>query len=299
MRLAGTLQSNTQAEHFGDFLYGEGIKNQVERNSDGLWDIWILDEDRLDNAKSLLVQFSESPDDLIFVRGGRVGKNKKKGQKKLRPSRNRIVDGRTVFYKLPVPYGILSLSLIAISIGVAVSTQLGENDSIVQKLFITEYTVEGDYIVYSNEFPEIRQGQVWRLFSSMFLHFGFMHILFNMLWLRDLGSLFEARKSSWLFLIFVLVIATVTNFAQFFVSGPASGGMSGVVYGLLGYVWMQGKFNPASKMCLQKQTVIMMIAWFFLCLTGIMGPIANTAHAVGAGVGIAWGYLSARLSRSV
>jgi hypothetical protein len=40
----------------------------------------------------------------------------------------------------------------------------------------------------------------------------------------------------------------------------------------------------------------MMLAWFFICLFGFM-PIANTVHAVGLGVGIAWGYLAARMRR--
>jgi GlpG protein len=105
----------------------------------------------------------------------------------------------------------------------------------------------------------------------------------------------EARKGSWLLLILVLAIAAVSNVAQYIVGGPAFGGMSGVVYGLLGYVWMQGKFRPSSGLALHTQTVTMMIIWFFLCLSGMMGPIANTAHAVGAVVGIAWGFLTARL----
>jgi len=93
----------------------------------------------------------------------------------------------------------------------------------------------------------------------------------------------------------VLVIAAVSNVAQFRASGPNFGGMSGVVYGLLGYVWMQAHFNPGSQFTLQKQTVVLMIVWFFLCLSGVMGPIANTAHGVGAGVGILWGIISAKL----
>jgi membrane associated rhomboid family serine protease len=36
----------------------------------------------------------------------------------------------------------------------------------------------------------------------------------------------------------------------------------------------------------------MMIGWYFLCLTGVMGNIANTAHTIGALIGISWGYLS-------
>jgi GlpG protein len=131
----------------------------------------------------------------------------------------------------------------------------------------------------------------------MFLHFGIIHILFNMLWLRDLGSIIEAHKGWWVLLLLAFVIAAVSNVAQFLMSGPLFGGMSGVVYGLLGYVWMQGKFNPASNLRLQSQTVRLMIIWFFVCLTGLIGPIANTAHAVGAVMGIAWGYMTARLTK--
>jgi hypothetical protein len=74
-------------------------------------------------------------------------------------------------------------------------------------------------------------------------------------------------------------------------------GVDKVHQGMLGYVWMQGKFNPASNLRLQSQTVRLMIIWFFVCLTGLIGPIANTAHAVGAVMGIAWGYITARLTK--
>jgi membrane associated rhomboid family serine protease len=40
----------------------------------------------------------------------------------------------------------------------------------------------------------------------------------------------------------------------------------------------------------------MMMLWFILCFTGAFGPIANTAHAVGLGVGALWGYTAAMIS---
>ena len=55
---------------------------------------------------------------------------------------------------------------------------------------------------------------------------------------------------------------------------------------------MKGKFDPASKLALHRTTVMMMIGWYFLCLSGLVGHIANMAHTVGLVVGIAWGYLT-------
>ena len=68
--------------------------------------------------------------------------------------------------------------------------------------------------------------------------------------------------------------------------------MSGVVYGLVGYVWIRGKFDAGSGLYLHSSTVTMMLIWFFVCLVGIMGPIANAAHAAGLVSGMAWGFLS-------
>ena len=140
--------------------------------------------------------------------------------------------------------------------------------------------------------PEIRHGEVWRLFTPIFIHLSPLHILFNMLWLRDLGSMIEGRQSSLHLLILTLVIAGCSNLAQCYTSGPVFGGMSGVVYGLLGYIWMRGKFDPASGLYVHPSTVWMMIIWFFACLIGIIPHVANAAHAAGLVIGMAWGYLS-------
>ena len=65
--------------------------------------------------------------------------------------------------------------------------------------------------------------------------------------------------------------------------------MSGVVYSLLGFIWMVKTFNPKEEFSLPKQDVYMMIGWFVLCLTGLLGPIANFAHAGGLFVGMVAG----------
>ena len=71
--------------------------------------------------------------------------------------------------------------------------------------------------------------------------------------------------------------------------------MSGVVYGLLGYIWMRAKFDPFSGLFLHKNTVIMMLVWLVLCFTGLLGPIANLAHLFGLLIGMAAGFLFSQL----
>jgi len=297
VRLIGQLPDEAQANRFTDFLYGKGIESQADAGAHGRWEIWVLDEDQVEAATSLFGEFAKRPEDPLYASVAHTGATQRRDDLKASvPKRARVIDGRTLFYQRAVGYGILTFVLIGISVIVTVLMNVTDNDRLIQLLSISQYSIEGNTVPSEGMLPEIRHGQIWRLFTPMFLHFGFMHILFNMLWLRDLGSMIEARKGSWLLLVLVLVIAAISNVAQYQIGGPRFGGMSGVVYGLLGYVWMQGKFNPASGLALHQQTVTLMIVWFFLCLSGFMGNIANTAHAVGAIVGIGWGYTAARLA---
>ena len=48
-------------------------------------------------------------------------------------------------------------------------------------------------------------GQWWRLFTSMFLHIGVIHIAFNMWCLWDLGAMCESLYGRWTFLTVYLI----------------------------------------------------------------------------------------------
>lgn len=144
------------------------------------------------------------------------------------------------------------------------------------------------------ELSDVMNGQIWRLFSPMFMHFNIVHLAFNMLWLLSLGTIMERVQGSWVIIFVVFMTAGLSNVAQFYATGPAFGGMSGVVYGLLGYIWMQSRFNPWFFMKLRKEIVLMMLIWFVVCWTGLVGNIANVAHTVGLLAGIIWGLIYAQ-----
>jgi membrane associated rhomboid family serine protease len=194
--------------------------------------------------------------------------------------------------QMPKKYSLVAIFLIGVSVLVAALTGIGTSASaltVLSPLFISNPQHSG--------LTDIFQGQIWRLVTPIFIHFGPMHIIFNSLWVWDLSRFIEARKGVWFYLGFILVLAIVSNLAQYLITGnPFFGGLSGVVYGLLGYLWMQGLYDPSASFALTRNTVISMLGWYVLCWTGLLGPIANWAHTAGLVVGVAWGFISSKMA---
>ena len=166
-----------------------------------------------------------------------------------------------------------------------------ENSSFMNAMFITSFEIRDGWLYYSPSLlTPLKRGEVWRLVTPIFLHFGVLHILFNMMWMWRLGSAVEFVRGTRRYLVLVVLIAVISNVAQFWWSGhPRFGGMSGVVFGLIGYVWMKGRTQPHEGLAMSQQTVIYSFLWLFLCMGGAVGPIANAAHLVGLIVGMFFG----------
>ncbi len=294
MRLIGHLADEKAARTFADYLYVQKIESHLDYEKPDGWGIWINDEDKLEEAARLLTAFQSNPADPKYrAEAKSAAELRAEAEKGEEAYRKRQRDRRHLFRPMTAyGFGPVTLVLIVISVLVALFSRLGENPLAIMRLFITDYSEIGNYIQWHRSLPEIMHGQVWRLVTPIFIHFGILHLFFDMLWLRDLGSMIEARQSSWVLSVLVLVIAVCSNLAQYYYSGPAFGGMSGGVYGLLGYIWMRGRFDPASGLYLHPTTVTMMIIWFFACFTPLIPHVANATHAVGLVMGMAWGYLS-------
>ena len=149
-------------------------------------------------------------------------------------------------------------------------------------------------------FGKIRQGEVWRLFTPVLLHGGILHILFNMAWIWMVGKLIEQRLGAFKYLLLSVVIATLSNTAQYLMSGPNFFGYSGIVVGLIGFIWMRQKIAPWEGYPLHP-SVIRFLAIYVAALlvlgtlsifldyfhvTELYANIANTAHIVGGLAGI-------------
>jgi GlpG protein len=292
--MIGHLESESGARTFSDYLYAEGIGNEVESERDGTWALWIQDEDQIADATKLLERYRLEPGDPKYKQARRIAREKQEQEQEANEAaRKRFHDSKRLFPSGAFGVGRLTAALVAVCVVVGVFSKLGSDTSLLQPLFITPYEVGGGYIRWEKGLMEVRHGQVWRLVTPIFIHFGVMHLFFNMLWLLDLGTMIERRQNWRLFALLTLAIAIPSNLAQYYLQAPNFGGMSGVVYGLIGYIWMRGKYDPASGLFLHSTTVTMAVIWYFLCLVRIIPNVANTVHTVGFAVGLAWGYVSA------
>jgi GlpG protein len=292
MRIIGHVQSEPAARTFSDYLYVKGIKNQVEAENDGTWAIWIHAEDEIEQARNLLRNYLSNPDDAVVKRSvAKARELAEQEQEQEAAARRRHFDRDRLFPSAGWrALGPLTLSLIAISVVVFLIQEYSPVREWTRYLYISDPAFSVD-----RDLPEVRQGQVWRLLTPIFLHFTILHILFNMLCLKDLGGMIETRLGTLPLALMTVVIGVASNLAQYYMSGPGFGGMSGVIYGLLGYVWMKGKFDPGSGLFLHPSTVAMMLIWLVLGYTNLL-PIgmANTVHTVGLLTGVVWGYAASR-----
>ncbi len=291
MRSIGRLSNEDLATTFSEVLDGHGISNSIKSTSAGDWEVWVDSEDQLEEAGQLLGLFEENPEHPDFGAAMREARRRRKVAKEAKKhDRHKVMDRRAVWPTMDrASFGRLTLALIVISVVVGLASQLGEDLTHIRLLLISEYI--GGFLL------EVTSGQVWRLVTPMFIHFGVLHLLFNMLWLKDLGGMIERVHGTLKLALMVLAISAAANLAQYLMAGPRFGGMSGVVYGLLGYIWIRGKMDPGCGLFLHKSTWLMMLIWYGACWTGLMGPIANWAHTAGLLMGLAWGAAAAKIAR--
>jgi GlpG protein len=290
MRQLGTVAEERAAQRFADYLLTKGVAVSLEPGSDGCR-IWVRNEDHLDTARREFAEFVAAPDAPVYQDAARHAEFlRAQERRRVQEARKNFVDVRTrwrrgVTGRIPV-----TLLLMAASIVTAFFTDLGGKESAVAQLTIVPYEIHGQMIHYL-PLGQVWYREPWRLITPIFLHFGFLHIAFNMLMLLQLGALIEAARGSWRFLAFALLIAVPSNVAQYLWSGPQFGGMSGVVYGLFGYLWMKSRYEPGSGFYVAPNTVVWMVGWFVLCLFQLIPgvAVANAVHTAGFAVGIVLG----------
>ena len=184
----------------------------------------------------------------------------------------------------------VNLSLIAASVVLTLWTNFGQKVPHLLPWLISTFPADSP-----DRLLEVRHGELWRLLTPAFLHFNVAHIAFNLLNMVNLGNLLERRLRSFPYLLLTVGVAVSSDLGQYFsTASPLFGGMSGVVYGIFGYIWLRGRNDLTFGLAIPPRFVGLALVWFVLCFTPVIPHVANAAHAVGLVVGALWGFVDGR-----
>ena len=141
--------------------------------------------------------------------------------------------------------------------------------------------------------PLIAAGEYWRLFTSMFLHIGVMHLAFNGYALFVIGTELERLEGPGRFLAIYLLSGLFGSLASYALSDSLAAGASGAIFGIIGalaafFLAHREKLGAWASRRLANIGIVLVfnLIWGF----SQPGRIDNVAHVGGllAGFGLGW-----------
>jgi GlpG protein len=282
MRQVGTLDTDAEAQRLADYLLTLGVTARVDAAAGG-HSIWVYEENDVDRARQAFDEFSRNPGDPRFAAAQQAaGKLRQEKIDNRRKAQKNVIELRDRWQAPARRSQPLTVALILISVAVTAAMVFEKRPGEIRSWL--QISAGGPLL------NEVLAGQVWRLVTPIFLHFGLPHLLFDMYALYILGSVIELRRGTFVLGALVVVSAVASNLGQYLDMGPRFGGMSGVDYALFGYAWMKSRFDPTAGIYIPQNMIVMAVAWLLICMLGQTGDIANTAHLVGLAVGVVSGY---------
>lgn len=279
MVLLTHIQHPRYAQAFVDYLQTQGIAAQAQP-AGGTMAILLDNPVDLPRAEQALQQFLAEPDHERYWQASWLVEDEQAASRLSR------------FYRGPSIWGVVKKTgwvtwlVIGLCLAVYLVTAEGMSRSAREPLmfFASLETMAGS-------------GQIWRWITPALLHFGLLHITFNLFAWWIFGGLVERVQSSLRLLGLFLALAVIGNVAQFVWGGNQFGGLSGVVYGLLGYLWIYPRVNPAAPFRLPPGMVVFM--WIMVA-AGFLPflPFASLAHLGGLLGGCALGAILAALDKA-
>lgn len=314
MREMATLTDAHDAKVLVDYLLTQKIVAEV-RPEQGKPVVWVHNEDDMERATAIWNEFRTQPHDSKYVAAQKPAEELRKLKEKAERNYARLYKDGDHLWGRPHPLRVpVTLFLIIVSFVTTFWIDFGKNSP---HLLALTFTDMGGFAIPDNpgmnpaaikqmqeqrreqQLAGLKRGELWRLITPIFIHFSWLHLLFNMYATYSLGGLIESRRGPIWLALFVVITGVVSNVMQFFlptlfdlhahkeimIGSNLFGGMSGVAFAMFGYLVAKTIYAPEPGLRLPQDTIASMLIWLAICMTGMIGSIANTAHVAGLGAG--------------
>ena len=186
------------------------------------------------------------------------------------------------------------IPIILIAIVIALISNFGSLIAFIEPLTFTKIIISNQGYVSIADLNQtyLEENQWWRTITPIFIHFSFAHLAFNCLWIYILGEKIENIDGSFAFAMLIIFSAILSNCLQYFYTDSSLfGGLSGVIYGLLGFCMILELDAEYDRYALPPGLYMFMIVWLILGFVGVLdlfgfGSVANFAHLGGLISGI-------------
>lgn len=271
---AASLPIEVNLLRFSRFMQSQGIGHRINEES-GQQVIWVEGEQQATLIREALASW---PFEQDSSNEGHAAYNSQPLFSPLGLIRKLI----QAFLRAPVSFCLILACLL-----VALLSSLGTQPQRVALLFYPMLDASGLFPLLASLDSPI---QLLRSLSPMLLHFGELHLVFNMMWLWYFGRQLESVQPSWLFIVLVIFCSFVGNTAQYLTSGYNNfGGMSGVVYGLVGYTWVVHTCMPRSHLLINNKMFVVFVIALIAMEVVASSWIASAAHLGGLVAGLVAG----------
>lgn len=259
-----SFNESHHVQTFVDFMATKNILLRIEIDRQGYYQLFFDEDDetKMIIIKHELEQYIKNPNDQLYLDA--LWQSSHTHITHINYKFNRVLP------KL-LTAGLVTTTITIITISIYLLMSFIGSNTVFSYL---SYPIFDDY------------NELWRYITPIFMHFSLLHIVFNLMWWWYLGSMVEQLKGKFKLIEIVILAGIFSNYAQACITGPYFGGLSGVVYALMAYVWLYGMRRPTSGFHFEHSMIAIAIIWLIAGYTGILGPIANTAHLVGLIVGL-------------
>ncbi len=265
------LNNPRMAQAFIDYMASRHIDIQMMAEGGGQFALWLKEPEHQVEVEAELRQFLNDPTAARYQAASwSLAESRKSTFSYHSPSLLSLIKAKA---------GPFTIVIMVVCLAIFGLTQLGSADAVFNALHFPAF--------------DGQKWQLWRWVTHALLHFSVLHIAFNLLWWWQFGGDVEKKLGSSSLIKVFLVSAALSGAGQYWVEGANFGGLSGVVYGLVGYSWMLSWRAPNSGIVMPRALIVFMLVWLGLGFFQPFLAIANTAHLAGLAAGVVLGLVDA------